>query len=115
MRLLLLVVLSGALGGLVHDMRSYIYFVGNRDLVNSWIAFYVVQPFLGGGLAALFYMVVRAGFFTGNNLSSANDFGFFATGSLVGLFSEQALEKLKEVAATLFAEAPKAKDPTVST
>jgi hypothetical protein len=106
--LLLLVVLSGALGSLVHAMRSYGRYVGDRIFLMNWNVYYVNRPFIGGALAFVFYLIVRGGLFTSNtpsSLDAANPFGFFAIGGLVGLFSEQALEKLKEIAETVFAVA----------
>lgn len=43
-RLLLIVILCGALGSLVHGIRSFYWYVGNRELIWSWIGKYVIQP-----------------------------------------------------------------------
>jgi hypothetical protein len=111
MQLTLMVALSGALGGLVHDMRSYRWYVGNRQFVGSWIPFYVIQPFAGAALAILFYYVIRGGFFSPTAGSGeVNSFGFIALGGLIGLFSEQAILKLKAVSETVFVKPEPGKD-----
>ena len=62
-RLLLIVILSGALGSLVHTLRSIYWYVGNKSLKWSWLSMYVLLPFCGAALALVFYFVVRGGFF----------------------------------------------------
>jgi hypothetical protein len=101
-RLLLIVALAGALGGLVHTLRSLYWYVGNRELVLSWMIKYILLPFVGTTLALVFYFVIRAGFFTpGAKVEHASPYGFAALAGLVGMFSEQAVLKLKEMAETL--------------
>jgi hypothetical protein len=53
-RLLLLVILGGALGTLVHSLHSVYWYVGNRSLVMSWMAMYFMLPFAGSALALSF-------------------------------------------------------------
>lgn len=122
-RLFLVVMFSGALGGLVHSLRSFYWYAGNRKLVLSWAGFYVTLPVLGATLATVFYLVVRGGFFSPQSeISDTSPFGFAALAALIGMFTEQAAEKLKDITETLFARAPKGTDqaepkaaaPTVS-
>ena len=63
-RLLLIALWFGALGSLLHAGSSFVSFAGNRQLVVSWLPWYIVRPLLGAGLAAVFYVVMRAGFGT---------------------------------------------------
>ncbi len=101
-RLLLIVILAGALGSLVHTVRSVYWYVGNRKLKWSWLPKYLLQPFAGSALAMIFYVVVRGGFFSPQTtFESTSPFGFAALAALVGLFSEQAVLKLKTVAETV--------------
>jgi hypothetical protein len=101
-RLLLLVLLAGALGSILHDLRSVYWYVGNRTLVKSWMAMFVVLPFAGATLALIFYLVVRGGFFSPqSSFKETSPFGFAAFAALIGMFSPQAVLKLKEVAETL--------------
>lgn len=111
--LLLLVVLSGALGGMVHALRSLYWYIGNRDLVRSWLAMYVLLPFVGAVLGLVFYLVVRGGFFSPQaGAEETSPYGFAALAALVGLFSEQAVLKLKQVAETLLSKSQKGEDPS---
>jgi hypothetical protein len=108
--LLLLVLLAGALGAWIHVGRSYVDFVGNRTFRLTWIPWYLLHPLLGSGLALIFYLSVRGGFFmTGTKGSDVNPYGITAVAALVGLFSKQATNKLAEVFDTLF-KSDKGKD-----
>jgi hypothetical protein len=84
------VILAGALGSLIHAVRSVYWYVGNRELVWSWLAKYVVLPFLGAALAVVFYFVIRGGFFSPQaGFEQTSPFGFAALAAMVGMFSEQ--------------------------
>lgn len=108
-RLISIVILAGALGGLVHALRSLFMYVGARELKRSWLIMYFLRPFIGSTLGFIFYLVIRGGFFsTEATVDETSPFGFAALAGLVGLFSEQAVEKLKQVAQTFFAQVPKA-------
>lgn len=110
-RLLLLVMLSGALGSLMHSLRSLYWYAGNRMLVWSWLGLYLLLPFTGAILAVIFYFVVRGGFFSPQaSFENTSPFGFAALSALVGLFSPQATLKLKEVAETIFTKPGKGED-----
>ena len=104
-RLLLIVSLAGTLGTLIHEIRSLYWYIGSRALVRSWIAKYLMQPFAGTALAVVFYLVIRGGFFSPQaGFKQTSPFGFAALGAMVGMFSEQAVLKLKEVAETVLAK-----------
>lgn len=107
-RLLLIVAMAGALGAMVHTLRSFYWYVGNRTLLWSWVAKYMLLPVVGATLSLVFYLVVRGGFFsTEATVDTTSPFGFAALSGLVGMFSEQAVLKLKRVAETML-EAPEA-------
>jgi len=111
-RLLWIVILAGALGSLIHAMRSVYWYVGNRNLVRSWLAKYFVMPFTGSALAVMFYFVIRGGFFSPqSDFSQTSPFGFAALSAMVGLFSEQAVLKLKQVAETILSKPESGADP----
>ncbi len=101
--LLLLIALLGAVGGLIHGASSFAVFTGNRQLRVSWIWWYALKPILGALVALVFYLVYRAGF-GGNDvgLSTADCMKVGALAGLVGLFSEPATLKLKEIFDTVF-------------
>lgn len=110
-RLLLIVILAGAFGSLIHAIRSFYWYVGNRGLRWSWVLTFVLSPFAGGILAMLFYFVVRGGFFSSQStIDATNPFTFAAVSGLVGMFSAQAVEKLRQISSTVFAPAPQGGD-----
>ena len=108
----LIVGLAGALGGLVHAIRSLCIYVGNRQLRWSWVAYYALLPLIGVLGGTLFYVVLRAGLFSpSTEVDQASPFGFAAVSGLVGLFSQQALEKLRQLAGQIFTEVEPSGDP----
>jgi len=105
--LLLLVLLAGMLGAFLHLAQSYADFSGNRKLKESWLWWYILQPFSGAALALVFYATLRGGLVSivpASNTSSSNlnVAGVVALCALVGLFSKAATSKLGEVFDTLF-------------
>jgi hypothetical protein len=48
-------------------------------------------------LGLLFYLIVRAGLVTSSGANAVNPFGVAAIAGLAGLFSKQAVDKLREV------------------
>jgi hypothetical protein len=119
--LLLLVLLGGALGSFLHTAQSYSDYVGNRTLKRSWAWWYSLRPFIGAGLALVFYAAVRGGVLaitTGSNAkaSELNPFGVVSVAAMVGMFSKAATTKLGDVFDTLFkSDKPKDKDPVTGT
>ncbi len=100
---LLIVFFAGVLGALIHALRSFYWYVGHRKLVSSWVTMYFLLPVVGGVLGFVFYLVFRGGLFPGKFESGTlSPIGFAAVAALVGMFSEQAIRKLKDVAETLF-------------
>jgi hypothetical protein len=100
--LLLMVVVVGALGSMVHAATSFTSYAGNRRLKLSWTWWYILRMITGATLAVLVYFVLRGGLLTGAAPTTAvNPYGIAATAGLAGLFSKQAIDKLREVFDTL--------------
>ena len=112
-RLLLIIVVVGALGSLIHVLRSFYWYVGNRNLKMSWLLMYFLIPFSGAGLALLFFLIARGLSSQPVTTQSSVD-GYAAMAALVGMFSQQALAKLKQIAEGFFSVAEKGKDQAVS-
>lgn len=115
-RMILLVILAGALGSYVHITTSFVDYVGNRNLKRSWLWWYILRPFSGSILAVIFYMIVRGGLISGQiEGSSLSHYGIAGIAGLFGLFSKQAIDKLNEIFNVLFAvkekDETKRKDP----
>jgi cell division septation protein DedD len=107
---LYMVILLGALGGFLHLASSMANYVGNRQLLKSWIIYYVLIPFQGAALAPVIYLLLRVGVLNPANpeqgsespTDSLNLIGIYAFAALTGLFSKQAIETLADVFATIF-------------
>ncbi|MHC4680919.1 MAG: hypothetical protein ACYTEK_19735 [Planctomycetota bacterium] len=107
LRLLAVVALAGALGGQIHTLRSFAWYVGNRQLKLSWLMRYLLTPLVGAGLALVFYFVLRAGFIsTDSSVADNNVYGFAGLAGLVGLFSNMAVNKLQRMAKELLGPDP---------
>jgi hypothetical protein len=110
-RMVLLVVCAGALGSVVHSLRSVYWYAGNRNLIWSWVPKYLIQPFGASVLAVVFYLVIRGGFFSAEaGFEHISPFGFMALSAIVWMFSEQAVLKLKEISETLLSKPPPGKN-----
>jgi hypothetical protein len=107
--ILLIVALAGALGAILHGLRSLSRYVGERYFFRSWIFYYFALPVVGAILGTIVYLVLRAGLISGGG-ANQDPFGFAALAALVGLFSGQASEKLKQVFETLFSRDEKGTD-----
>jgi len=104
-RLFFLVLLIGAFGSFVHAATSFVTYVGNKSLTPSWMWWYVLRPFIGTGIAAIFYFVLRGGLVLLSaplDLKSLNPYGIGAFAALSGMFSKQAADKLSEIFDNLF-------------
>lgn len=108
-RLLILVLLAGALGSYIHAVQSFASYVGNARFKATWTWWYILRVPMGSALAVFVYFVVRGGLLaagTATASGAANDlnlFGIMSFSGLAGLFSKQAADKLAEVFDTLFA------------
>lgn len=111
------VILSGALGGFVHSLRSLAWYVGAQRFFRSWVLNYLYLPLVGALTAVILYLIIRAGFLAGTSAEATSPFGFAALGAMSGLFTEQGVKKLKEVFETLLTKAdegPHSKDAPIS-
>ena len=110
-RLLLIVVLAGALGGQVRSIRSLAWYIGNRQLKRSWLSQYILTPFVGAILAIVSYFIIRGGFCPANStVQQTNIFGFAGLAGLVGIACEPVALKLRQVANTFFIKPIQGKD-----
>ncbi|MGD2215917.1 MAG: hypothetical protein PVJ64_04150 [Gemmatimonadales bacterium] len=97
-RLILIAAIAGALGSFIHIATSYATYIGNRNLRRSWALWYVARPFIGMALALLVYLLVRGGLLAPSaSTGDVNAHGVAGLSGLVGMFSKQASDKLKEV------------------
>ena len=109
--LMMVVMLAGGLGSLVHVAISFCDFVGNQKFIKSWCWWYIMKPFIAMLLALIFYLVIRGQFLSaGAPAGQINLYGIMAISGMAGLFSKQAINKLSEVFDALFRTAPNGGD-----
>jgi hypothetical protein len=101
--MVLMVLLAGALGGLVHALRSLFWYAGEQKLLWNWVPMYLLLPFSSAALGFVFYLVIRAGLY---QPTAGTSYLLVGMAALVGMFSAQATEKLKAVAEGIFSKAP---------
>jgi hypothetical protein len=109
-KLLLLVVLAGALGGVLHSGRSLFSFVGNRNLRVSWLWMYYLLPLNGAVVGALFFLVMLAGLFSVQGKTAQSFLLTIGVAAIVGMFSQQAVEKLKQISEAILTKLPASAD-----
>jgi hypothetical protein len=103
--LFLTVLFAGLVGAATRLVFSFVRHHGKGDFSLSWAWFYIFTPFSGATVSLFLYFVIRGGFYgspIGKSLA-LNVFAFIALGTLSGLFAENAMEKLRQVAAVLLA------------
>lgn len=103
-QIFLLAILAGNLGGLLHAIGSLAAFTGNKTLFREWTLWYISRPFVGASVALIFLAIVRAGILTVNTSDgmSLSPYTAISIGTLVGMFSDDAILKLSEVFAVVF-------------
>ncbi|MFC1492728.1 hypothetical protein ACFL6O_02115 [candidate division KSB1 bacterium] len=101
--LMILVILASFLGSYVHIASSFVHYVGKCKFTAEWTWWYFLRMFIGASLALLFYFTLRGGLLTTSASNEfVNPFGIAGISGLVGLFSKQATEKLRELFDTFF-------------
>jgi hypothetical protein len=91
--------LLGALGGAMHGLASVVWHTGRGTYDAQWTMFYVGRPFLGAGMAVMTLLVLRSGV---GGFNVENELALFAWAALAGLYSQPALDKLRDVFAAIF-------------
>lgn len=103
LRLLLVVMVAGAFGSYIHCATSFASYVGNRRLSSSWVWWFVLRVPIGMILAVLVYFLIRGGLLAGGgNATDLSPFGIAAICGLSGMFSKQAIDKMREIFDNLF-------------
>lgn len=111
--ILLVVIVAGGLGGCLRLLPSFVTYVGNRELLRSWLLHYYVMPVLGAGLAPLIYFLFFSGQIgaqDGSDDAVQNLHYAVALTALTGLFAKDGMDKLKDVYRTVFASTAQGKD-----
>ncbi len=107
--LFLIVIFCGAMGALVRALRSFFWYIGMRELKWSWAAMYILLPFVGALIGTVFYLLVRGGL-TSTLANVSSVYGYAAISALVGLFSDEAILQLKQIANKILTPAEQGRD-----
>ncbi|HZI10542.1 MAG TPA: hypothetical protein VE153_09090 [Myxococcus sp.] len=100
--IIILVIIAGMLGGALHGLASLVHHSGQGRLHTSWWLFYVSRPFVGGGLGAFIYLILRSGVAGVQIQPNTAAYSLLVWASLAGLFSSPAMRKLRDVFDTVF-------------
>ena len=112
---LLVTMLAAGIGSLITAMLGYVEHASEKtDFKLAFVPWYVARPVMGTLLGLIFYFIIRGGLFVTVNPSSTTKFDpkdlnvwtLAGMGSLVGMFSKNAISKLQEIFETLFAKKP---------
>ncbi len=85
-RLVLLSLLFGVLGAATRETLSLTAWRSRRKLERSYALWYLSRPVVGGALAIITYMILRAGLISGGP-ANVSDFGVVSISALVGIMS----------------------------
>jgi len=101
---------AAAVGSSVTTILGYLKHASeNKDFKVEYIPWYIARPAMGMLLGLIFYFVVKGGLLVllepqskVDTIEELNPWGVAGLGALVGMFSKQAIEKLREVFNTMF-------------
>lgn len=97
---ILIVIFSAGIGSSVASLLAYLkHFSVLKDFDPAYTIWYYTRPVMGMMLGIIFYVTLKGGFLrvTTDTSESLDIYALAAMGALVGMFSKDALVKLKEV------------------
>jgi hypothetical protein len=103
-RLLIAVLMAGALGSLIHALTSFADYAANKQLGWSWVLWIFMRVPTGMALALAFYFVVRGGFVSSVSAGAGTPYAYAGLAALVGMFALQTTDKLKEIFEIIFTQ-----------
>jgi hypothetical protein len=102
-------VFAGAIGAAVYAIERFIvHAVKEGSFGRSYTAWYVLRPLQGSLLAVIFYLLLRGGLLAlgtpvSGTATDLNHYGLASLCALVGMFSNDAMQRLRLTFQTLFA------------
>ena len=98
LRMLLLILMAGALGSYIHVATSFSYHIAKRDFEPHWYWWYWMRLPIGAALALVAIMIIDGGVFV-TPYGSSDTVPSTAIGlaALIGLFSRHLLEKFRDI------------------
>lgn len=97
LELLKIVLYFALLGSCAYCGGTFAARAGNTQLAKSWTGWWVLRPFVGVAVALVTYAVSRGGLLGGQGQpAEVNAFAVASLAGLVGLFTQPALQRLRE-------------------
>jgi hypothetical protein len=105
--LISVMMLAGMIGACIYSLYAMSLHLGPYEDFNmTWTGWYLMRPWIGAGLAFGVYVLIRGGLLTMGSISSVSLLGLAGFSILTGLFTEQVMHKLNDLADTLFGKGP---------
>jgi hypothetical protein len=105
-RYALLTMFAAGVGSMITTILGYLRHASvQQDFDPAFAPWYVARPIMGVLLGVIFYFVLKGGLMAtvpDVSMREVNEFGLAGLGGLVGLFSKNAIEKLRELFNVLF-------------
>lgn len=103
LRMILLVLLGGALGSYIHMATSFSTYLGIDQFDMNWFWWYLLRIPIGAVLALIFSLLLQGELLTlPASGAESRQIAIIGIAALVGMFSRQATEKLQEIFDTVF-------------
>jgi hypothetical protein len=109
---LLFCALGGITGSWIYSIRWFVRVLAEKIWRRDLLAWRLSAPFMGIFTAVSAYAVMKAGLLGITLIDTADvRFSAYAIGFLMGLFTDELMKKLTEVAQTLFGKSAPTKHP----
>jgi hypothetical protein len=106
MQYLLVAMFAAGIGSMITTILGYLLHASElRDFKMSFVPWYFARPLIGVLVGIVFYFVLKGGIIVTVGESEAgklNVYGIAGQAALVGLFSKNAVEKLRDIFETMF-------------
>lgn len=96
---------TGGLGGCFYCLRGiYLNVSVHRRWGNEWLAWYIIRPLVSGASGGISYLFMKAGLLIleSGKKADSSDIGFFCIAFIAGLNVDRFVEKVEDVAASLW-------------
>ncbi|TXI12082.1 MAG: hypothetical protein E6Q68_04660 [Polynucleobacter sp.] len=97
--------LFGGIGGVIYCLRGiYLSASVRGDWNSKWIPWYFIRPFVSTICGGVSFVFLKAGLIAleATSTGSSSDFGFFAFALIAGLNVDKFLEKLQDIALSIW-------------
>lgn len=106
---------GGLVGSTIYSIERFIEFsIKSQGFERQYVAWYVARPAQAALLALTFYLLIRGGILAIQTQSPESNVGTWGLGSvsvLVGLFANDAMQRLRDTFKTLFGNEPAKPNP----